>query len=175
MKRLILIICCLVGIFSYSLHAKEPVKAQNGKAYLGLDISDLVGSMVMNAEAGYRIQKKWTANARISLNLGFIRRRKSSEEIEHENMNTQISNTNHKEYKGIYEETGISLRYWFNRAYNGPYVNTGCVLDKSLRADYSLGIGYMLPIWKGLFLDLMLEKRVLTKQDDITIRINYVF
>ena len=174
MRRLILIICCLLGIFTHRLQAKEPVKAPNGKAYVGLDIADAIGSMKIDVEAGYRIKEKWTAQAKIVFNLGFAERRKSSEEIEHESMNDKMTDTGQR-HEQIYEETGISLRYWLDSAYNGPYVSTGSLLDESFKPDCSLGIGYMTPVWKGLCLDLMLEKSFLTKQDNITIRLTYVF
>lgn len=175
MRRLILIICCLPGIFTSSLLAKEPEKGQKEKASIGIDIADIVSSMAMNVEASYSIKEKWTVNARIIFNLEFAKRRKSSEEIEHENMIDKTSDTVLERYERIYEETGLSLRYWFSRAYNGPYISTGGVLDKNFKPDCSLGFGYMATIWKGISLDLMLEKTVQTKQDNIIIRLTYVF
>lgn len=44
----------------------------------------------------------------------------------------------------------ISFRYWINRAMQGAFLATGIRCGSTTGIDYTIGIGYEIPIWKRL-------------------------
>ena len=113
---------------------------------IGLNLSSLLYKE-MNIAIEYKISEHWSISASEGLSLKALKRQTTNEEVEHD------SNFHHNTLPSerAYTHRGTaSLRYWAKKVYSGAFVSVGGEYRSDCGLDANFGIGYMLPIWKGL-------------------------
>ena len=116
------------------------------KVNIGLDIGPILKNGSIGLYAGYGFGK-WSAS--YSAETGIVRKSVDMEYEEHlseftETYKSEISICRHQ----------VSVCYWLDETYKGAYLEIGCRSGVKIKADCTLGIGYNIPVWKGLSISL---------------------
>lgn len=76
----------------------------------------------------------------------------------------------------------LSVRHWPKGCYNGTYISTGIISKFRKDPDMTLSLGYCIPVWKGIGVDIGYCFRVIdtVRKDvpdtqELTIELYYIF
>ena len=121
--------------------------SQERRCWLGINLYGLVkGSAVIHS--GYAFSDHWSVSSDMSLGYSRFEKEKSDIEAEHDSEFTDNTHELSKPPDLIAEH--ISFRYWIQQAMKGLFLATGIRYGSGTGLDYTLGIGYEIPVWKGL-------------------------
>ncbi|MBO7192622.1 MAG: hypothetical protein J6V17_04455 [Bacteroidales bacterium] len=113
------------------------------KVSIGIDIGQIMNSGNIGLHAGYGFAEKWSASYSVETDIV-----KNSTDIEYENHLSEFTEIQSPEISACNHL--LSVYYWFDETYKGAYLEFGCRSGEKIRTDCTLGIGYNIPIWKGL-------------------------
>jgi len=136
MKRLSSIIAILLAM---------PAGFAQHKATIGSDIGGLISTSKLNICAEYAFKEKWSLSWKADIDLGCFRCRGNPEQEAHLNEFAEQEKAYTSE-----QDFSASIRYWKDRAYDGGYLEAGLRCSEDMGTDCTIGIGYCIPIWKGL-------------------------
>lgn len=171
MKRLLLVLICIVSLFSWC-------NAQENGLGVGIDIiSAFRKSICIDVE--YSFSQKLSAYAEAAL---CIEQRKRMSETEEEHNKEFADNDDglpairdwHKEKSG--------LNCWIREPFKGVFITAGISHGSYSGLDCYTGIGYMAELWKGLGLSIKYNMDIFRGLSEsyppaecIEIRLKYVF
>lgn len=174
-EKMKVIIMILLSLCAGANACCQPLK---GNARTGVSITAAAFRHTLGIEVGYAFSKHWSAEGCVWESLPY-KEGLSQEESIH---NALLGNTAGSAIGQSADGFSMELRYWPAEAFSGPYISTGCTYEEPGRTDGSLGAGYMMKIWKGLFLSLSFKtgiKELMTGEakpaESIDIGINYIF
>lgn len=173
-KGIYILVYLWIGSFQL-LYAQVPVLKDKAKAVAGVDISSIVEDMTLRMSFGYGFYENWSADIHLALNLHFLKRDIGKEEQTHDDMFSEMFQDAQDNETNIFHEAGLNFRYWINKLWKGPFLSIGGVISEGYSPDCIAGVGYMIQLWKGLSAELILERRIIEKEDNIRIGICYVF
>lgn len=117
-----------------------------GIASVGMDFMPLSGRNGTIIYGGYGFTGKWSASFSAGIPLRPAGNASDKEHMEHL-----------AEFDGSPDDSqindgavSISLEYWPEGTYEGFYMGAGCRYVIGLSPECTIGIGYSMPVWKGL-------------------------
>lgn len=133
--------------------------AQN-QGCIAAEITEAYRSGYARIRTGYSFTPGWSAEVRSSFHIfrteGVADKRRSAFEL--------------------------SFRHWQKECYNGSHISLGITTGFRDKTDMTLGIGYCLPVWRGIGIDIGYGIRVLETirlkspgAEELTIEICYIF
>jgi hypothetical protein len=149
------------------------------ESMVGTDLFHALTEHGFRVEISHAVNSRWSAEAEATLT--HMHQEKGKEEITHQRILQDMEDTEKTQTQGSHTG-GISLRYWPEGTYTGPFISIGIKVGDSIKTDASAGIGYMIRIWKGSALSLKYETGVLERirnrsheAGNISLCINYIF
>ena len=125
---------------------------------IGTDLTETLLTGTFNISAGYSFSDRWSASWRAVINTSQFRTGRSQEEEDHMSEFSPEENDIH-----ILSTSSISVHYWMDQAYEGTFLTAGVkYMTDEKTADYTIGIGYCIPLWKGLRMVLAYESDILS-------------
>ena len=147
MKRISVIIAALlIGTCCTAQH----------RAAIGTDLGSMIRNGIMNLSAGYGFKERWSVTWKTGIGIGNYTKDEDSEYNEH--LSEFVTP---RKSRKLIKENCISIQYWFDKAYDGAYLETGCRSGTDIEADCTIGAGYCIHIWKGLTAVLSYETDLL--------------
>lgn len=136
MKRISAIfLCLLIGTAAFPQHKVE----------IGTDLGRMLKKGVLNISAGYGFSDRWSLSWTADI---CTRLPKKEDSIEHEMHMAEFEVMNDKR-SGICSSM-MAVRYWPAGTYEGVWMEAGCRCTEGTGADCCIGVGYSIPIWRGL-------------------------
>lgn len=115
------------------------------KAVLGIDMSRVLRDGDIKIVAGYGFHERWSVRYSTAISTDPIRKTTDPEyECHKEELSTSYGKT------AIHPSSTLSMQYWTRNAYEGTFLEIGCRYGFNTRTDCIIGLGYCIPIWKGL-------------------------
>lgn len=133
----------LLGILAVLLGGLNA--AAQKTATLGLDVAETFRSGNVKIMAGYGFHEKWSIRYDTTISMQPTRRKGNPE---YETHNGEFVAPAEKETSAL--TTCISFQYWPVRTFRGIYTEIGCRYGYRDMPCCIVGIGYSIPIWKGL-------------------------
>ena len=115
------------------------------RATLGLDIAETFRSGNIRIMAGYGFHERWSVRYDTAIDMDPIRGKANPE---YELHNGEFVASEERDTPVI--TTGITFQYWPTQTYKGIYTEIGCRYEIRNMPCCIAGIGYCIPIWKGL-------------------------
>lgn len=112
----------------------------------GLDLSSLLFKE-LKIVVGHRITEHWSVSAYAGLNMKVMQQRLMPEEAEH---NETFPPAHMPANRPFMHREAVGFCYWPQSTFSGPFLSVGGEYRQGSGLDATLGIGYMLKIWKGL-------------------------
>lgn len=122
------------------------VTTSRAQTAAGLDLSSLLFKEVKIA-VGHKISGHWSVSAYAGLNIKVMKERIRPEEAEH---NEAFPPAFLPDGRSFSHREAIGFCYWPQSTFSGPFLSVGGEYRQGSGLDATLGIGYMLKIWKGL-------------------------
>lgn len=174
-KKMKAIIMLLLSLYAGVEACCQPLK---GAAKTGVSITSATFRHTLDIEAGYAFSKHWSAEGSVWKILP-LRDRLSHEEKVHDSL---LGKTAWTPTASGGDGLRLEVCYWPSEAFCGPFISTGCTYEELGKADGSIGIGYMMKVWKGISLSLSFKSGLMELKtgadrlaDNIDIGINYIF
>lgn len=115
------------------------------KAVIGLDIAETFRSGNVKVTAGYGFHEKWSVRYDTSISTHPMRREANPEYVNHSG---EFEPSKVREAPAL--SSRVSLQYWPILTFRGIYTEVGCRYGRHDMPCCVVGIGYSMPIWKGL-------------------------
>lgn len=171
MKRLLLVLICIVSLISWC-------NAQEKGLGIGIDvISAFRESICVDVE--YAFSQKLSAYAEAAL---CIEPRKRMSETEEEHNNEFADDTVEVPAIKDWHKERMGLNCWFKESFDGVFVTAGISHGSYSGLDCYAGIGYMAELWKGLGLSIRYSMDIFRGLPEtyppaecIEVRLKYVF
>lgn len=145
----------------------------------GTDLFHVMTGHGFRVEISHALNSRWSADAEAIFTP--MRKEKGKEESTHHRILQNKEDTEERQIHGSHKGS-LSLRYWPEGTYTGPFICIGIKVGDSITTDASAGIGYMIRVWKGSALSLKYETGVLERirnrsfeAGNISLCINYIF
>lgn len=132
------------------------------RATLGLDIAETFRSGNIRFMASYGFHENWAVRYDSAIDMDPLRKEASPE---YELHNGEFVSSEEKESPVL--TTGITFQYWPTQTYKGIYTEIGCRYEVRKMPCCIAGIGYSIPIWKGLSAVLSYTMDIWTYGKDI--------
>lgn len=113
---------------------------------MGLDIAETIRNGNVRIMAGYGFHERWSVRYDTSIATFPL---KGESRPEYDTHNGEF-NTISEETESPALTTCISVQYWPARTFRGIYTEIGCRIEAREIPCCIVGIGYCMPIWKGL-------------------------
>ena len=113
---------------------------------IGLDLPALLYSE-FKVIFEHKVTEHWSMSASAGLNIKTIYSRTSSLDAEH---NAEFPYATLPEGRKHTHRESLSMNYWPDGTFKGLFISFGGEYRETDGFDATAGIGYMLPIWKGL-------------------------
>lgn len=175
MKKIMTASCILCVVLTCS----ETISAQDRKLKFGLDLTSALKGW-SEFVFGYRISDKWTMEAAAGYNFGQLMKKKKGDYVNH-HMEFDDNAYEIPEFKGMHMGR-IWVSYWPGQAFRGVSMSLGMVYMENRGTDGFCGIGYRLPICKGLGTEFLYTIRLLeafgadrSLKGEICINLSYIF
>lgn len=147
MKRISVIFAALLmGTYCLAQH----------RTAIGTDLGPMIRSGILNLSAGYGFKERWSVTWNTGIGMGNHMKDGDTEYDAHLS-EFDMPRESRKQIK----ESCISIQYWFDRTFDGAYLETGCRSGTDIVADCMIGAGYCIHIWKGLTAVLSYESDLL--------------
>lgn len=155
MKRICVIILSFIA---------ASASAQN-MPFIGIDAGGTIRTGETAFSAGYGFHEHWSASWEIGVDLSEIMTVSDSEQKEHLGEFEESS-----EKASSFRRSVISAQYWIDRTFQGAYIKAGAMVGRNFKADCMIGIGYFIPVWKGIRASFEYETGILdpTREDRIS-------
>ena len=147
-------------------------------AKTGLSITSATFRHTLDIEVGYAFSKHWSAEG-CAWKIFPFKDRQSQEEKIHDSL---LDRTAWSPVVSGGDGIRLDICYWPSEAFSGPFISAGCTYEELGKADGSIGIGYMMKVWKGITLSFSLKTGILERTteadrlaENIDIGINYIF
>ena len=115
------------------------------RSTIGVDIGRIISTSSINISAGLGFSDKWSASWRSEIDISHLNRKENREYLEHLAETDEIQ-TKEK----VFQNSSIAFQYWVSKPFEGAFLETGIMEKKSTKAIPILGIGYFMPMWKGI-------------------------
>ena len=147
------------------------------------DVSRAVCFGTVDLAICHKIGARWSIEGQTAVNIKRLSYGKDEETIQHWNALSDTVNQNgQRTFRDNLTELSFSVGFWPREVFKGPVLNIGCLVKDRTGPDIFCGIGYCLPIWKGLSTDIGLRICILeTKRTEklqynaIRIGLSYAF
>ncbi len=126
------------------------------KVAIGTDLGNVINRGLADFYAGYELNEQWTIKWEVCLD---IKRSKPESDMEYSDHQAEFSAL--EESCRIPHDSAICVQYWPDSAYEGFFLGAGCRCTELSKAEYTLAIGYSIPVWKGLRMTLGYEADML--------------
>ena len=137
----------LIGTAAFSQH----------KVAIGTDLGRMLKNGSLNISAGYGFSGRWSVSWTADIAVWDILKKENSEHEMHL-----------AEFDALQEHTPVArnymtaVRYWPAGTYDGVWMEAGFRCSEDARADCCIGIGYSIPIWRGMMAVLSYGADILT-------------
>lgn len=115
------------------------------KAILGVDMSRALRNGDIKILSGYGFHERWSIRFTTTISTDSIQ---PATDPEYECHKEEFSPS--YERAVLSPSSTLSMQYWARNAYEGTFLEIGCRYGYGTRTDCIIGIGYCIPIWKGL-------------------------
>lgn len=141
-----MILALTIGLTSLAQHT----------SCIGIDAGGMIRGGDVNLSAGYGFCSRWSLSWKAELNAGIFKAGHDREYADHLAEFNASTETEQMPYGN-----SIMLQYWPDSIYEGIWLETGCRCSGMLRTDCMIGVGYMIPVWKGLKASLSYQASLL--------------
>lgn len=117
-----------------------------GQICAGIDLTSVLYREI-RINIGYGFAAHWSFSASCGTNLKKLRHKYSEEEINH---NDEYPMGELPDSDTVLHRESIGFRYWPDKAFNRFFLSLGAEYRHGDGLDACIGVGYYVPIWKGL-------------------------
>lgn len=149
------------------------------KNMAGLEIGTAIRNRCMKISFCHGLTERWSVGGTVSFNIRRLGPGKTDEMKDHENEFIGAEGiTMTKEH--ISDSESVVMQFWPMALFEGMFIMAGGRHTQEYGLDCVLGIGYLLPVWKGLSATVSLETGLIRKSETsigecIALGISYKF
>ena len=143
----------LAGIFLLACFCSAQARAQSNLA-IGTDIISGLALNTLRIYGSHGFHNNCSATIEAGIYLGMMHNNSNILDKEHQD---GIGNLTTPESHGLrknFSTLCVHLDYWPQKTYRGPHIFLGGLLRDRTGPDILIGLGYCIPVWKGLGIDL---------------------
>ena len=149
------------------------------KNMAGLEIGTAIRNRCMKISFCHGLTERWSVGGTVSFNIRRLGPGKTDEMKDHENEfigTEEITMT----VEQISDSESVVMQFWPMALFEGMFIMAGGRHTQEYGLDCVLGIGYLLPVWKGLSATVSLETGLIRKSETsigecIALGISYKF
>lgn len=143
-----------------------PPDGKQGKSMAGIDVSTVSAYYDIRIGFSHAISERWTAGGTVCIGTGIgTRKDKSTEKAEHELEFADEDSVVETAGRPGHSESAV-MQFWPRKAYDGMFFLIGGRHSNERKVECILGLGYLLPLWKGLAATVSVETGIGRTADD---------
>ena len=143
-----------VSIFLLACFCSVPGMAQS-RILVGTDVISGLASRTIQIHGSYGFHHNWSAEIEAGVNVTAMHEATDILSKEHgEALGNDMAEEISDEFRRDFTTLAIHIDYWTQKAHRGLCFSMGgCIRDRT-GPDMNIGMGYYIPIWRGLGIDL---------------------
>ena len=121
---------------------------------IGTDIISELAFRTVRIYSSYGFHHNWSATIEAGLDLGIMHNNIDLLNKEHGEAIGNFSVEGKNEFRKDFSTLCMHLDFWPQKTHKGPCIFFGGLIRDRTGPDILMGLGYHIPIWKGLGIDL---------------------
>lgn len=121
---------------------------------VGMDILSGLTLGVIKVHGSYGFHLNWSAAIEAGVDLGAIPGETNPLDKEHGEAIGGRTDTGTPEFRKDFSTICIHINFWPQKTHEGPCISLGGRHRDRTGADFIIGLGYYIPVWRGLGVDL---------------------
>lgn len=145
-----LLLSCLISL------SQERYNDERYGNMAGIMVSSGIDSREIKLAFCHGIAERWSIGAAVCMDMDYLKVERSDELTEHANQFDVPADDDGMSTHHIFSET-VMMQFWTRKMLEGMFLMMGGRHIHDEGMDCTIGIGYVLPVWKGLSAILSLE------------------
>lgn len=149
-----------------------------GQTSFTIDLSSILYTE-LHIDVGYAFADHWSFSTSAGINLKMLRHRDSNVEISH---NSEYPINRLPDPDSYLHRESLKFCYWPKHTYESLFISIGAEYRDDCGIDANIGLGYLIPVWKGLKLKIKYEAGIIRSVEaaklslrDLYMGISWVF
>lgn len=124
------------------------------KLTIGTDIISGLAFRTIEIYGSYGFHPNWSAAIEAGLDIGMMHNNTSVLDKEHSEAISKLTAKESNEFRKDFSTLSMHLDFWPQKTHKGLCISLGGLLRDRTGPDILMGLGYYIPIWKGLGINL---------------------